>query len=98
MSSSESLKDESVKEDAVTNRPGYIFRQVLESDEFVLIASDGIFDVLSSAEAITFAQIITLGKRDIAGCHSEAYGRFAIRRVPTTTAQLSSLISKYEPT
>ncbi len=39
-------------QDAVICTPGYLLRKLTPSDEFVLVASDGFFDVMSNNEAI----------------------------------------------
>jgi serine/threonine protein phosphatase PrpC len=45
-------KDEAPRKDAVISTPGYLVREVAQSDEFVLVASDGFFDVMSNEEAV----------------------------------------------
>ena len=47
--------------DAVISTPSYVLHEVLPSDEFVIIASDGFFDVVSNEEAIIMARRLISG-------------------------------------
>ena len=51
--------------DAVINLPGYICRVLHPEDEFVLVASDGLWDVLQPNECVRLVRFYISGEKEL---------------------------------